>query len=232
MAGPGKTGAAGPSNATTGQLERGKRRPGRGTGRQQPWADGSVSAMTSPRRMPFRVQHEHRASATGRSRIPAVRVPCDRRTVTVGNEAPIWRSQNPAHDGIGATCRLKPARACSLAADTFARACSSACSRDAMDQGSGARRQETPRLPVQDSCRTTWTSGTIVDDGRLTHNPEVEGSNPAPATKARGPFSNRERASCMWFLHGMARAIALFDTEDAYALRFRPVSPSFELEVR
>jgi ParE toxin of type II toxin-antitoxin system, parDE len=34
---------------------------------------------------------------------------------------------------------------------------------------------------------------------RMAHNPEVEGSNPSPATKARGPFSNRERAFCMWF---------------------------------
>ena len=36
----------------------------------------------------------------------------------------------------------------------------------------------------------------------MAHNPEVEGSNPSPATKARGPFSNRERAFCMWFVHG------------------------------
>jgi hypothetical protein len=65
-----------------------------------------------------------------------------------------------------------------------------------MDQGSGARRQETPRLPVQDGCRTTWTSGTVVDDGRLTHNPEVEGSNPSPATNFRRsrPFPSGERA--------------------------------------
>jgi hypothetical protein len=71
-----------------------------------------------------------------------------------------------------------------------------------MDRGSGARRRETPRLPVQDGSGTRWTSGTVVDDGRLTHNPEVAGSNPAPATKARGPFSNREMAFCMWFVHG------------------------------
>jgi hypothetical protein len=36
----------------------------------------------------------------------------------------------------------------------------------------------------------------------MAHNPEVEGSNPSPATKARGPLSNRERAFCMWFVHG------------------------------
>jgi len=35
------------------------------------------------------------------------------------------------------------------------------------------------------------------DARRMAHNPEVEGSNPSPATKARGPFSNRERAFCL-----------------------------------
>ena len=39
----------------------------------------------------------------------------------------------------------------------------------------------------------TWTPGTIVDGGRLTHNPEVEGSNPSPATKARGPFRQQRK---------------------------------------
>ena len=38
----------------------------------------------------------------------------------------------------------------------------------------------------------------------MAHNPEVEGSNPSPATKARGPFSNRERAFCMSFVHDRA----------------------------
>jgi hypothetical protein len=99
-----------------------------------------------------------------------------------------------------AACRLKSACSCSFAAgDTFPHPCSSVCSRDAMDRGSGARRRETPRLPVQDGCRTTWTSGTSVDDGRLTHNPEVAGSNPAPATSFRRsrPFPSRERAFCV-----------------------------------
>ena len=83
-----------------------------------------------------------------------------------------------------------------LAGDTSAHPCSSVCSRDAMDRGSGARRRETARLPVQDGCRTTWTSGTVVDDGRLTHNPEVAGSNPAPATSFRRSrlFSYQVRA--------------------------------------
>jgi hypothetical protein len=43
-----------------------------------------------------------------------------------------------------------------------------------------------------------WSSSVA----RWAHNPEVAGSNPAPATKARGPFSNRERAFCMWFVNG------------------------------
>src|SRR5579863_5240292 len=40
-----------------------------------------------------------------------------------------------------------------------------------------------------------WSSSVA----RWAHNPEVEGSNPSPATKmqVRGPFSNRERASCV-----------------------------------
>jgi hypothetical protein len=36
-----------------------------------------------------------------------------------------------------------------------------------------------------------WSSSVA----RWAHNPEVAGSNPAPATKVRGPFSNREGAS-------------------------------------
>ncbi len=36
----------------------------------------------------------------------------------------------------------------------------------------------------------------------MAHNPEVEGSNPSPATKARGPFSNRERAFRLWLANG------------------------------
>jgi hypothetical protein len=88
-------------------------------------------------------------------------------------------------------------RSCSQFARTISsHRCSSMCSRDAMDRGSGARRRETPPFPVQRGCRTRWTPGTVVDDGRLTHNPEVAGSNPAPATSFRrsGPFLGRERA--------------------------------------
>ena len=35
----------------------------------------------------------------------------------------------------------------------------------------------------------------------MAHNPEVEGSNSSPATKARGPFSNREMAFRLWFVN-------------------------------
>ena len=57
---------------------------------------------------------------------------------------------------------------------------------------------------------TGWTGW---DGARLAHNPGVAGSNPAPATKARGHFSNREGASCMWFVHGML-AVTLVGPED------------------
>src|SRR6201994_5015307 len=43
-----------------------------------------------------------------------------------------------------------------------------------------------------------WSSSVA----RWAHNPEVAGSNPAPATKARGPFSNRGRAFCMRSANG------------------------------
>src|SRR5208337_547288 len=52
---------------------------------------------------------------------------------------------------------------------------------------------------VSETRRDTRVGG---DARRGAHNPEVAGSNPAPATKARGPFSNRERASGMWFVNG------------------------------
>jgi len=39
----------------------------------------------------------------------------------------------------------------------------------------------------------------------MAHNPEVEGSNPSPATKmqVRGLFPNRERAFCVYLVHGI-----------------------------
>jgi hypothetical protein len=120
----------------------------------------------------------------------------------------VGRSPNLALRLASATCPLKPACSCSFAADTFARPCSSVCSRDAMDQGSGARRRETPRLPVQDGCWTRWTSGAFVDAGRLTHNPEVAGSNPAPATNFRRSrlFSYQEEG--LWRFRRVAKHVA------------------------
>jgi len=40
----------------------------------------------------------------------------------------------------------------------------------------------------------------------MAHNPEVAGSNPAPATKARGPFSNREGAFRLRVVNGLVNA--------------------------
>ena len=61
---------------------------------------------------------------------------------------------------------------------------------------------------MQSQCRTTWTSGTIVDGGRLTHNPEVAGSNPAPATNFRRsrPFSYQEES--LWRFGRVAKHVA------------------------
>jgi len=53
---------------------------------------------------------------------------------------------------------------------------------------------------ISETCRNARDGR---DARRMAHNPEVAGSNPAPATKARGPFSNREGVSGMWFVHGM-----------------------------
>src|SRR5271169_2828177 len=49
----------------------------------------------------------------------------------------------------------------------------------------------------------------------MAHNPEVAGSNPAPATKARGPFSNREGASGMWFANGFVHESSRFGSQPA-----------------
>jgi hypothetical protein len=44
---------------------------------------------------------------------------------------------------------------------------------------------------------TRRDAGDAQDVRRMAHNPEVAGSNPAPATKARGRLSNREAAFCL-----------------------------------
>jgi hypothetical protein len=50
-----------------------------------------------------------------------------------------------------------------------------------------------------EASRGMCDGGTGWDGDRLAHNPEVEGSNPAPATSFRRsrPFSSRERAFCV-----------------------------------
>jgi hypothetical protein len=51
------------------------------------------------------------------------------------------------------------------------------------------------------SAQRPETARDSRDGRRMAHNPEVAGSNPAPATKARGPFSNREGAFRLWFMN-------------------------------
>ena len=74
-----------------------------------------------------------------------------------------------------------------------------------MDRESGARRRQTPRFRTQSGCWTTRTGWAFVDVGRLTHNPEVAGSNPAPATKLAGqrPLPMMEEAFCLCRVHGI-----------------------------
>ena len=57
------------------------------------------------------------------------------------------------------------------------------------------------RRSTEMKCDGQRQSITGRDTRRMARNPEVEGSNPSPATKARGPFSNRERAFCVWFVN-------------------------------
>ena len=66
---------------------------------------------------------------------------------------------------------------------------SSACSKDAVDRRHHLRRGETPWGMEQGTRWNTWTRRVCVDGDRLTHNPEVAGSNPAPATRQNGPGS-------------------------------------------
>jgi len=60
-----------------------------------------------------------------------------------------------------------------------------------MDRQRRLRRGETSWRMEQRTRWTTWTLQPSVDGGRFTHNPEVAGSNPAPATNFRRsrPFS-------------------------------------------
>ena len=70
-----------------------------------------------------------------------------------------------------------------------------------MDQGSGARRREISRLPVQDGSGTRWTSGAFVDAGRLTHNPRGRGFKSRPSYQGQRPIPNKESTS----FHGFVR---------------------------
>jgi hypothetical protein len=86
------------------------------------------------------------------------------------------------------------------------------------------------------SVRSDETARDGRDVRRTAHNPELEGSNPSPATKARGPFSNRERAFCisrangfahgsrrssLWHCLNLARGAYVFAEELAEAMRRR-----------
>jgi hypothetical protein len=94
--------------------------------------------------------------------------------------------------------------------------------RDSMrrgDRADGARRDlpcpPRPRHPRE-------TARDARDARRMAHNPEVEGSNPSPATKARGPFSNRERAFCMWLCADLGRTPARPALLDQHCARPAP----------
>ncbi len=65
------------------------------------------------------------------------------------------------------------------------------------------------RPAAQQVIETRRDAGDGRDARRMAHNPEVAGSNPAPATKARDQFSNREPPSGLLsvngFVHGGGR---------------------------
>ena len=68
-----------------------------------------------------------------------------------------------------------------------------------MDRQRESRRGETLRRIEQGTRWATWTRRACVDGDRLTHNPEVAGSNPALATKRAGqrPLPVPEGASLL-----------------------------------
>jgi hypothetical protein len=74
--------------------------------------------------------------------------------------------------------------------------------RDTGEMGETVRDTGDARPAAQQVIETRRDAGDVGDARRMAHSPEVAGSNSAPATKARGHFSNRERASCMWFVNG------------------------------
>ncbi len=90
-------------------------------------------------------------------------------------------------------CRMAKIPDQSASANEFA----NETSRDGGDDVRHRRRSQRPS-PGQRDARDAR------DVRRGAHNPEVVGSNPTPATKARGPFSNRGGAFCLWFVHDRA----------------------------
>jgi len=77
--------------------------------------------------------------------------------------------------------------------------CARICAQDAAGRletrGTQRARHGRPDVRPPRSVQRPETMRDGRDRCRMAHNPEVAGSNPAPATKARGPLSNRKRAS-------------------------------------
>ena len=103
--------------------------------------------------------------------------------------------------------------------------CVRICARDAM--GRDATR-ETRRFGIDAPCPLIAISAATRDYARLLRRtsygsePRGRGFKSLPATKARGPFSNRERAFCMWFVnwfvnlrfvHPASRAVPVISNE-------------------
>jgi hypothetical protein len=85
--------------------------------------------------------------------------------------------------------------------------CKPICKPDAARQLETGETESTVRdgsVLFAESPRPRETARDGRDARRMAHNPEGEGSNRSPTTKARGPFSNRERAFCMWSANGFA----------------------------
>ena len=82
--------------------------------------------------------------------------------------------------------------------------------RDSPRRGRRSRPSETDRACPPRSPHPRETARDARDTRRMAHNPEVEGSNPSPATKARSWFSNREPTSGLpranGFAHGSRRS--------------------------
>ena len=99
--------------------------------------------------------------------------------------------------------------------------CARICARDVTGRSeTGGRRGGLTRTLADRSVRSARSLETARDDRdrrRMAHNPEVAGSNPAPATKARGPFSNRGRASVMSFANGFVHTSSHFGSQPARA---------------